>query len=167
MNIEDIVVAGFFTFIGVISGWFISSISTKEIKKDILLNKNYYNISNERIEALNGQWKGIGYQEIAPNGVPLELPVFANLKVIDGYKIKGTLSYVYENEETILESSGNAMDNKYIVITYADKKHNIIRYGTFMFELNSLGNELKGHFVAHAAEMEGLVTGDIILSKIS
>jgi hypothetical protein len=65
----------------------------------------------------------------------------------------------------VLEAEGKAFDNRIIVLEFKDANKNVIRFGTFMFDFDHLGESLEGHFVAYAAERKAIVTGSVMLYR--
>nr|VFJ50731.1 MAG: hypothetical protein BECKFM1743C_GA0114222_100888 [Candidatus Kentron sp. FM]VFJ50764.1 MAG: hypothetical protein BECKFM1743A_GA0114220_100878 [Candidatus Kentron sp. FM]VFK08757.1 MAG: hypothetical protein BECKFM1743B_GA0114221_100808 [Candidatus Kentron sp. FM] len=121
-----------------------------------------------RIKAINGTWEGIRrFEEITEKGLR-ELDIRAELHADETGSINGI--FFYENDKgalTDLVARGNVIDNKYFSLAYRDKDEGVIRYGTFILNLSATGETITGKFIEYRAEIEGLVTGDLTLEKVS
>jgi hypothetical protein len=121
----------------------------------------------QRIQSLDGYWKGTVNQQDGPDGVPIEFPIGVIFHYISLQKVRGTFSYYWNDNKTVLEPEGKAVDNRIIVLEFKDAKKSIIRFGTFMFDFDHLGESLDGHFVAYAAERKAIVTGSVTLFRVT
>ena len=156
-------------FIFLILGRILSKEDTTKIinmiqgNKELDLDKSI----NQRIQSLDDYWEGIVKQQDGPAGVPIEFPIRVRLHYISLQKVRGKFSYYWNDNKTVLEAEGKAVDNRIIVLEFKDAKKSIIRFGTFMFDFDHLGESLDGHFVAYAAERKAIVTGSITLYRVT
>jgi hypothetical protein len=119
----------------------------------------------QRIEGLDDYWEGTVHQQDGPGGEPIEFPIKVRFYVNSLQKVRGKFSYNWNDKKTVLEAKGKAVDNRIIVLEFKDANKNVIRFGTFMFDFDQLGEYLDGHFVAYAAERKAIVTGSVTLYR--
>jgi hypothetical protein len=114
---------------------------------------------NQRIQSLDDYWKGTVNQQDGPDGVPIEFHIRVRFYANSLPKLSGKFCYYWKDKETVLEAEGKAFDNRIIVLEFKDANKSVIRFGTFMFDFDHLGESLEGHFIAYAAERKAIVTG--------
>jgi len=119
----------------------------------------------QRIKSLDDYWEGIVNQQDGPYGKPIELSLTVRLEVSSLQNIRAKLWYYWEDVKTTLEAEGQAVDNRIIVLHFKDANKRVIRFGTFMFDFDHLGESLDGNFVAYAAERKAIVTGSVTLYR--
>ena len=119
-----------------------------------------------RNEALKGEWVG-SYNQT--NLIEGEMTfIFKKVKRIK----KGEILYKPHNLANInyyqkLSFTGGFKDNRYISLTYISSDNSKIQFGNFILELSSTGKELKGKFVGFGDESNAVISGDVLLKKIS
>jgi hypothetical protein len=140
--------------------------TTKIIKaiqdvKELGLDKSI----TQRIQSLDDYWEGIVNQQDGPDGEPIKLSITVRLEVNSLQNIRANFWYYWSDVKTTLEAEGQAVDNRIIVLQFKDANKRVIRFGTFMFDFDHLGESLDGHFVAYAAERKAIVTGSVTLYR--
>lgn len=129
--------------------------------KELSLNKSI----TQRIQSLDDYWEGIVNQQDGPDGEPIKFSIKVRFDVNSSQNIRANFWYYWNNVKTSLEAEGQAVDNRIIVLQFKDANQRVIRFGTFMFDFDHLGESLDGHFVAYAAERKAIVTGSVTLYR--
>ena len=118
----------------------------------------------DRREAISGRWDGRVYQDIGPDGSPIEFDIEWQLKK-DESKIDGVAYFEWNGKTINLKLSGGFIDDNYIQIDYKDEDFRVLRYGTFFFRISDNSENLTGRFLGYAAEVGNLIYGEAKAKK--
>jgi hypothetical protein len=119
---------------------------------------------------LNGNWQGSAYQEIGPDGNPLDAKLHYSLtasrKVVRG---DGTYSIRWQDKDQVRKftASGGFLHDKFLKLDYKNIDDSAIQFGSAILELSADGKKLTGSYLGYGATSERFIYGTIELEKQS
>ena len=131
-------------------------------------NKPLKIIRAGRRKALNGNWQGSAYQEIGPDGNPLDAKLHytltASRKIVRGSGIY-SLKLKDKDQSRNFTASGGFLHDKFLKLDYKNTDDSAIQFGSAILELSADGKKLTGLYLGYGATSERLIHGTIELEK--
>jgi hypothetical protein len=150
--------------IGVV-GTIVGAVSAGVVRDRLERRRSIFkNLPPARRDAISAHWVGNVDQEKGPKGESIEFPIEFYLST-NGTEVKGTGHFEWEDRLTELLILGGYIDDYYLKLEYKDADPMILRYGTIIFEISPDASTIEGWFVGYAAEMKGLIHGEIKMRK--
>ena len=165
-------VGGIFTLLSPMVTLFIKKrIENSEYKRPKVSEPEKISLTSERFNAITGIWKGSMHQPKGPSNdisrdrIPLDFDLEVTFRT-KGKLVKGVARYLYDNREVKLLLEGGFIDKNVIKLDYHDADKTVTRYGTVFLYFSGTAQELYGHFLGYAAELNNLTYGDFKLEKV-
>ena len=121
-----------------------------------------------RQKALTGKWSGVGYQEIGPDGQPLDAKLSLDL-IANGKTVTGTGDYTFRLRGTDyhirIVLDGGFFHDRFLKLDYKNADNTAVQFGAIITELSSEGRTLRGYYVGYGAISERPVCGTLEVQK--
>ncbi len=128
--------------------------------------KDFVYIPHNRRKALTGKWDGKISQIEGPDGKSIKYPITMQCKV--GWRtIKGCATYYRKGRTINLNIKGGFCDQSLFKIEYRNKNLDVIQHGYSIYSLSNDTSRITGKFIGVGIETQGLVYGDVELTKKS
>ena len=129
-------------------------------------NINFSTISGQRRKQLEGSWQGTTSQKRGPEGDPIEVELFLEIK-LSWRRIKTEALVRGGGTEIKTVGSGGFLWGDYFQVNYRGSNAAIINFGTLILRLHSHGRGLSGRLLGYGSESEDLVYGKVALRKVT
>ena len=127
-------------------------------------------IPQDRQDALNGKWKGIGLERQGPKGEPFEFDVEFLLQASDRtVSGKGLVQFAVPDEEPFhaeFAVEGKFLQNRFVQLNYWDLNGSAIQFGGLVVQLSDDGKKLTGHLAGYGSISAKPVTAELRFTKV-
>lgn len=124
----------------------------------------YRDLIGGRSRALLGMWNGTITPDVGV-GKGIDVPLTLHFHGI-GKRIRGLAHYNFpEGTHTKLEFNGGFLKDRFVRFDYINPDDRKVQFGYFVGELSSNGDKLTGFYAGYGALSDGLVRGDVNLTR--
>jgi len=123
-------------------------------------------ISDDRVNAVGGDWSGKYSFSLPPATDPYTNELTCTLAVTRR-KLTGTAYWHMDSERVKTTITGWPLNDSFFMCEYRDENRQVIRHGTAILRLSPKADELVGRFLGYSPERDGLIEGEIAVSKNS